>query len=102
MFANLSNLFAWINFDLFTNSYRTIEPLHQIIADFKIVQIKAANDFPAQFDVGDLIFADWDDEFAIRLAVDHDVGSLQYWVAEKAVLMEIFALNIFERFLGGG
>ncbi len=38
--------------------------------------VEAADDFAAEFDVADLIFADRDEERRADLAVDHDVGGL--------------------------
>ena len=57
-------------------------------------RIKFADDFAAQFDVGNLVFADGDEEriscrFAAA-AVDHDVGGLEAGIAEEAVGVEVF------------
>src|SRR4029077_13548361 len=62
----------------------------------------AADDFAAQLDVGDLVFADGDKQGGAFFRIHDDVGGLQARVAEEAVGVKVFVLHVFKRFFVGG
>ena len=63
-----------------------------------VEEIESAHDFPGQFDVRDLIFADRNE---VRV-VHHDVRRLQHRIAEEAVRVQVLVLDVVERFFVGG
>src|SRR5579883_3001007 len=64
--------------------------------------VKPADEFAGELDVGDLVFADRDEEAFAGFGVHDNVGGLQGGVAEKAVGVEVFILDVVELFLVGG
>src|SRR5438445_6912164 len=58
-----------------------------------VVKIEFPDNFAAEFDVGDLVFADRDDERLALGAVDNNIGGLQHWIAEEAVGVEVFVFH---------
>src|SRR5205807_10141085 len=67
-------------------------------SDSAPVIVEPSDDFAGEFDVGDLVFANGDDEGGSSGAVENDVGGLQTGIAEEAVGVEVFVLHIFKGF----
>src|SRR5260370_846015 len=70
--------------------------------EHNVMKIEFLDDFAAQLDMGDLVFADWHDELPALLAVDDNVSRLQARVPEEAVGVQVLVLHIFEGFFVGG
>ena len=67
-----------------------------------VVKIEATDEFAGELDVGDLVFADWDEEALAGMAIHDDVGGLQGGIAEEAVGVQIFVLDVVELLFVGG
>ena len=52
--------------------------------------------------MGDLVFAYWDDQRFAGVGIHDDVGGLEGGIAEEAVGVEIFVLDVVEGFFVGG
>src|SRR4029450_5917814 len=56
----------------------------------RIELIEAAHDFACEFDVCDLVFA-YGNEVGL---INNDVGRLEDWISEEAVVAEVFILYV--------
>src|SRR5580700_4293755 len=66
------------------------------------MEIKLADQFAGEFDVGDLVFADGDEERFAGVRVHDDIGGLERGVTEEAVGVEIFVADVVELLFAGG
>ena len=77
--------------------------LEELFTQFEAVEsVEAADEFARELNVGDLVFANRDDEALSGVGIDDDVGGLQRGIAEEAVGVEVPVLDIVEGFLVGG
>ena len=77
--------------------------LEELFTQFEAVEsVEAADEFARELNVGDLVFANRDDEALSGVGIDDDVGGLQRGIAEETVGMQVLAGDIVDLFFVGG